>query len=57
MHVITGQDHWGRIGAWMDYFTAGDLSVLIDFGDGKAVTAPVDVETLPPGEYRLRGPV
>jgi len=21
--------------------------------DGKAVTAPVDIETLPPGEYRL----
>ena len=56
---------------------AGDLGVLIDFGDnwpgsilqrregwlcdvwrdyligGKKVTAPIDIETLPAGEYRL----
>jgi len=59
---------------------AGDLGVLIDFGDnqqgsvlqrregwfgdvwldymvdGKAVKVPVDIESLPPGEYRLMSP-
>lgn len=38
-HQIREAGRW----AWQDYLV-----------DGKILTAPVDIETLPPGEYRFK---